>query len=102
MIFSPTSYVLGKGDKGDKGDKGASGSGSVSGNGTIIAGHSYTDVAHGLGSVPSAVSITDHDLIGLYEFPLASIGLVTFRLQYKGGVLQPPGTTAHFIWTVLP
>ena len=70
-----------------------------SGEGSIAAGYNYADIGHDLGGTPTLILITPEDGFDApYEVPKASIGAVTFRVQYKGGVVQPAGTIGYFMW----
>jgi hypothetical protein len=73
------------------------------GEGTIVAGASSATITHHLNTTPTSVNITPEDGFDApYEVPRASIGATTFVVQYKGGVTQPVGTTAYFLWEVKP
>jgi hypothetical protein len=68
------------------------------GDDAIASGDNSVTVIHTLGVTPEFVGITP--LAGFdapYEVYDRAVG--SFKVRYKGGVLQPAGTTGNFTWT---
>lgn len=56
-------------------------------------------VTHGVGAVPSIINITPEDgFDSPWEIVRASTSATVFKVQYKGGLLQPTGTNGYFLW----
>jgi hypothetical protein len=69
------------------------------GESAIIAGASYKDVTHQLPDIPTSITITPQDGFDApWEIVRAQIGPTTFRVAYKGGLTQDPGTSGYFLW----
>lgn len=77
---------------------GGAGANVDGGDAAIAAGDNEVTVIHTLGAVPEFVGITP--LTGFdapWEVYDRAVG--SFKVRYKGGVLQPVGTTGDFTWT---
>jgi len=77
---------------------GGAGANVDGGDAAIAAGDNSVTVIHTLGAIPEFVGITP--LPGFdapWEVYDRAVG--SFKVRYKGGVLQPGGTTGDFTWT---
>jgi hypothetical protein len=77
---------------------GGAGANVDGGDAAIAAGDNGVTVIHTLGAIPEFVGITP--LVGFdapWEVYDRAVG--SFKVRYKGGVLQPVGTTGDFTWT---